>query len=112
MLSINHAIETITLNVELIGSVFSDEYSYPNLRSITMYLLHQWQIELNVENELPSVVIGSALNVLQKCSFTMVSRDFLHVFDFNQMIQILDSTLVRKSIMFINNFQYEYILDY
>jgi hypothetical protein len=74
MLSIKNEIETITLSVNLLASVFSSKYSYLNLRSITMYLGIEWQVELNVENESPVDAIVSSLNVLRICSFERVNR--------------------------------------
>jgi hypothetical protein len=95
MLSIKNDIETITLKVELVASVFSCKYSYPNLRSITMYLGVEWQVELNIENEFPRTAIVSSLNVLGKCSFERVQRDFSKIFESDQMKRTIDSKQVR-----------------
>ncbi len=99
MLSIKNDIETLTLNVELIASVFSCKYSYPNLHSIIIYLGLEWQVELNVENELPTVAIISSLNVLGKCSFEQVQRDFSKIFESNRMTRAINSKQVRISII-------------
>ena len=69
MFSIHNEIETIKLSVNLIASVFSNTYSYSNLRLITLYFNDKWQVELNVENDFPFAAIVSSLNVLAKCSF-------------------------------------------
>jgi hypothetical protein len=98
MLSIKNDIETITLSVGLLASVFDFQYSYPNLRSITMYLGIEWQVELNVENEFPRVAIVSSLNVLGKCSFERVQRDFSNIFEPNQTARPISSKQVRTSI--------------
>ncbi len=93
MVSIKNDIETITLSVELITSVFSDEYFYPNLRSIIMYLTIEWQVELNIENESPVAAIISALKVLGKCSFERVKRDFSKIFGLDCMPQVRKSSI-------------------
>ncbi len=97
MVLIKNEIETITLSIELILSVFSGKYSYPNLHSIIMYLNIEWQIELNIENQSPMDAIVSALNVLRKCSFERVKRDCSNRFISDYMTQAINGTQVRKS---------------
>ncbi len=95
MLSIENNIQTITLNIKLIRSVFFGKYSYPNLHSITLYSSIDWQVELDTENESPAVTIVSALNVLEKCSFEGIEQKFLELHRSDHRNPTIDSTQVR-----------------
>lgn len=93
MSSIENEVETITLTVKLIASVFSSEYSYPNLRWITLYLGTRCQIELYVENESHVTAIVSSLYVLSNCSINLINEDF-QTFKRDYLPQLIGSKLV------------------
>ncbi|UJR19867.1 hypothetical protein I4U23_023000 [Adineta vaga] len=71
---INNEIQTMKLDIECIVSVFSNKYSFPNLRSIIIYRKYSWHVELNIENETPIISILSSLKVLRKCSFNGINQ--------------------------------------
>ena len=81
MLLISDDIETIKLSLTHITTVFCGGNSYPNLRSVTIYLTIEWEVELNIENESPLGTIISALKVLTKCSFERVQSDLSYSTD-------------------------------
>lgn len=69
MKSIENGIECLTMSVEWIPKIFSEGYSYANLRSITIYSKnHHWRMELIIDNHSPVLTVISALNILEKCS--------------------------------------------
>lgn len=64
---IQNAIETISLDVELISRVFSCNHSYPNLRFIILNDRSSFNVKLNVEHCSGLAAVISCLNLLRIC---------------------------------------------
>ena len=71
MKHVEHAIETITLDLELVPRVFSCTYSYPNLRSVILKNYSHFTLSLKVDDCCALAAIISSVDLLRSYSTWM-----------------------------------------